>query len=189
MRALALVKPVMVFIALVAAILLAGGRLLVSLRETQPTAYAVQTFAQEYRGETWLALAGVLAFEHQTVREANPSKGTPNRVRVYTPLVAPGWQPGDPVHVILESGPGERTQVEAWVKQHRPGAVYTVTGTAAPGGRNSAILVPHLRVEEPAIYLMVGDEPVSPWGLAVFLAIMAVCLPFNIWTLWRTIRA
>lgn len=87
----------------------------IALAEDEPTGFEAATFAERYDEQQWLEVSGRVAVEHESVKPStNRAHAGRDLAYVTAPVVAPDWDPTQPVHVLATFGPFTREQLAAW---------------------------------------------------------------------------
>ena len=131
----------------------------VALAEDEPTVFEAATFAERYHEQQWIEVSGRVALEHGIVEPSD------NRVHagrglsyVSAPVVAPDWDPTQPVHVLATFGPFTREGAAAWSRDIA--SVERVRGRIRPVplGDGPERFAP-LELGTPLVVINEGTEP------------------------------
>jgi hypothetical protein len=149
-----------------------GGRLIwISWRETKPTAFQAESFAQSYQGENWLSVEGVLLFDQRQEFQDRRVANGPPILHCHIPLAPSTWEPGQPLHVVLSLGGRPRAEIDQWIAQHRMTDRHIVSGLIPPfsGNLDYRRQFPNLKFESPVVYVNENTQPSRGLGQPLFL--------------------
>jgi len=150
-----------------------GAELITAWREPAPSAFSLDAFPQNYKGQRWLQLTGKLAVQKTVLGvagdEVNRAKGNGY---AYVPLVSHAWKDGDPVHVVVTFGPWPVGRRMDKVRQLGAAGDVTITGEAGPGMDRERVL-PGMALGTPFVWV---NDHGAPHGDAFMIGLFLVCV-------------
>jgi hypothetical protein len=158
------------FIASILGAVKGGADLITVWREPAPSAFSLDSFPQNYKGQQWLQLTGKLATQKTALGLAGDR--TNGNGYAYVPLVSHDWKDGDPIHVIVTFGPWPLGQRMDKVRQLAANGDVTITGQVGPGMDRERVF-PGMAVGIPFVWV---NDHTAPEGGVFAIGFFLVCV-------------